>query len=339
MSMKFLITGISGFIGCYLFDQLNRPEHTIIGLDLCEPPQNAAPAFSLDSSRHRGRRAGVNGEARCRFVQLDVRDATACERIVAEEQPDRLFHLAGAKASQPLADLLNINVLGTAHILEAVRRHSPRSTVLFAGSGALYGPVPERQMPITEDLPPDPVTLNGISKAAADLMCRHYAKTHDMKVIRVRTFNAVGPGQSEDFVCSAFARQLAEVKFGLREPVLRTGNLDSMRDFVDVRDVACGFEKLARDGAPGIAYNLCSGRAVRIKEVLERLIEISGLAVTTIQEPGRLQKSDVSAQRGSYERALKVCGWQPEISLQHSLEDLYRDWCERIKRRLNDELV
>ena len=257
--------------------------------------------------------------------------------MIGRAKPDVIFHLAGRPNSAPLADLFSTNVHGTLNLLEAVRKQASKAVVVLASSGAVYGVVPPDQQPIEEGIPLNPITPYGVSKMAADLLSYHYAAICGLRVVRVRPFNLVGPGQSDQFVCAAFARQLAEMRFGLRDNVLDVGNLHSSRDFLDVRDAVRGFILLARHGKPGEAYNLCSGQAMTIADVLNQLIAISGLDVEIRVDPARLQRADVPAQIGSYTKAQQTAGWTPEFTLEQTLREIWADWCARVEGRSSDE--
>ena len=318
MAVKAIVTGAQGFVGKHLVGQLLHRSYSVVGLGLRSP--------------------GVSqGEFAIQWYMGDIRDPALSINVMAGTKPDVVFHLAGRPNSIPLADLFSTNVQGTLNLLEAQRKHAPDAVFVFASSGAVYGAVPSEQQPIVENAPLNPITPYGVSKMAADLLCYHYAAVYGQRVIRVRSFNLIGPGQSDRFVCAAFARQLAEIKFGLRDNVLQVGNLHSSRDFLDVRDAVRGFLLLAEYGKPGKAYNLCSGRATVIGDMLNQLIGISGLDVDIRVNPARLQQADVPAQIGSYAKAQREAGWGPEITLEQTLGDVWNDWCARTQGKVGAE--
>jgi len=307
--MRALVTGANGFVGTHLLALLLQVNAQVAAL-----------------SRDRG----LASQGPLQWLAVDVRDADGLSHAIGQSRPSVVIHLAGQSNAAPLADMFSTNVQGTLNLLEAVRCHVPEAMVLIAGSSAEYGTVPPEHQPISEDVPLHPITPYGVSKMAADLLGYHYSRTYGLRIVRVRPFNLIGPGQSEQFVCAAFARQLAEIKCDLREPVLRVGNLHTSRDLLDARDAARGFVLLAEHGGSGEAYNLCSGRETVIEDMLRQLIEISGLRVDVSVDPARLQQADVPAQIGSYAKIHRRTGWTPQISLEQTLADVWADWCARI---------
>jgi len=311
LSINVLVTGAHGFVGRYLIARLQQKGDSVFGVDL-SPTQDAKTGSAKN------------------WYSGDIRNADFCINLVNEVKPDLVFHLAGGLNSPILSDLFSTNVQGTLNILEALYQKAPESKMIYISSGAVYGNVPASRQPIMEDEQMNPVTPNGVSKMAADQLCNFYGRTHALNIIRVRPFNLIGPGQSDNLVCAAFARQMAEIRFGLQEKKLQVGNLNSSRDFLDVRDVARGLVLLAESGRPGEAYNLCSGRATRIKDVLDSFINLSGMDVEVSVDPARLQHGDVPAQVGSHAKIRQDTGWEPEISLEKSLQAMWDDWCFRV---------
>ena len=265
--------------------------------------------------------------------ELDLLDADAVRAAVGELAPGRVFHLAalasvGRSWSEPREVLAN-NVEMTLNVLEAVRAGAPEATVLVSGSGEVYGP-PER-LPVEEDSPLRPQSPYAVSKAACDLLAGQYADAHGLRIVRTRAFNHAGPGQSDDYVLAALARQVAEAELaGEGEAVLRTGNVDAKRDFTDVRDVARAYTGAA-EAEPG-AYNVCSGRAVAVRELIELLRGAARVDVRHELDPARLRPADVPEVRGSAERLRAATGWRPEIPLERTVADALDDWRERLRR-------
>jgi GDP-4-dehydro-6-deoxy-D-mannose reductase len=197
--------------------------------------------------------------------------------------------------------------------------------VLAAGSGEQYGPVPEERLPVSEDEPFRPQNPYAVSKAAADLLAGFYADAHGLRVVRTRAFNHAGPGQSDAYVVSAFARQIADAeRGGSGELLLETGNLAPRRDFCDVRDVVRAYWLAVERGEPAI-YNVCSGVSVPVADILARLAAHTELRVEQRTDPSRLRKHEVMDIRGSHERLSGATGWQPEIPLDRTLADTL-DW-------------
>jgi GDP-4-dehydro-6-deoxy-D-mannose reductase len=292
--MRVLITGADGFVGGHLRDHLGERGDTVAGVDR---------------------------------ARADVRDAEAMRRAVREATPDVVFHLAAqphvAKSFQDPIGTFSVNVLGTVAVLEAVRAESPRARVVVASSAEVYGRARAEELPLVERSELRPATPYAASKVAQEVCAHQYRRSHGLDVVVVRSFNAVGPRQSTEFALPAFASQLARVAHGA-EPVLRVGNLSAERDFTDVRDVARAYRLLAEKGAPGDTYNLCSGRAVAIHDALEVLIRASGLDVRIEIDPARMRPVDTPRLVGSYARLREAVGWEPEISLERTMEDLFK---------------
>ncbi len=261
--------------------------------------------------------------------ELDLLDADAVRRLVADVRPDSVFHLAalasvGQSWSEP-AETLDTNMRATLNLLEAVRADAPDAVVLAAGSGEEYGPVPEARLPVTENEPLRPQNPYAVSKAAADLLAGFYADAHGLRVIRTRAFNHAGPGQSDAYVIAAFAKQIAEAeRDGRAELVLETGNLEPRRDFTDVRDVVRAYWLAVERGEPAI-FNVCSGVSVRVADILARLAALTELRVEQRTDPSRLRKHEVMDIRGSHDRLTDATGWRPEIPIDQTLADTL-DW-------------
>jgi len=301
--VRALVTGGAGFAGRHLLDALRAAGHEPHAADL------HAGAERADAVVHH---------------RLDVTDATACRTLVGELRPDWLFHLAGlahvGKAEQVPEACLAVNFGGTRAVLEACLSSSPTTRVLLVSSAEVYGRVPDSQLPATEDTPLAPATVYAVSKAAAE-MAGHHARARGLSVVILRPFNHVGPGQSPDFVTSAFAQQVARIEHGLQPPVLRVGNLEAQRDLLDVRDTVAGYVLAAQAGRSDATYNVCSGRAVAVRELLDTLLALSSADVLVEQDPARMRALDMPVFLGSGERLARDTGFRP----QHALRDTLRD--------------
>jgi GDP-4-dehydro-6-deoxy-D-mannose reductase len=263
--------------------------------------------------------------------ELDLLDAGAVRAGVRAALPDAVFHLAalasvGRSWEAPAAPLLQ-NLEMTLNLLEAVRLEAPGATVLIAGSGEVYGA--PRSLPVDESAPLRPRSPYAVSKAACDLLGGQYADARGLRVVRTRAFNHAGPGQSDEYVVSTLARQVAEAELAGRErALLRTGNLESRRDFTDVRDVVRAYRDAARLEA-GV-WNVCSGRSRSVAELIELLRAAARIEVDHELDPGRLRAHDVPEVRGSAERLRAATGWQPEIPLEQTVRDALEDWRSRL---------
>jgi GDP-4-dehydro-6-deoxy-D-mannose reductase len=298
-----LITGISGFVGRHLREELLREGWDVFGFDI---------------------RAGDDNV----FVG-DLSNRPLLSQVMLDCQPDAVFHLAGIiKSTDPQAYYTS-NLLGTLNLLDAVMQIEKRPKVVLASSSAVYG-LTKGSHPITERAPLRPLTEYAVSKAVQEMAALRYYYAFGLDVFIARMFNLLGPGQSPDLACSAFARQIALAELSGQTEII-TGNLDAIRDFVDVRDAVRAFALLAEKGRAGQAYNVCSGRAVEIQQCLSEMMSQSQKQLSTRVDTARVQKNDIPVQVGSYQKLNKVTSWNPRIPLKQSLSDLLDDWRERVK--------
>jgi GDP-4-dehydro-6-deoxy-D-mannose reductase len=294
--MRAFVTGAGGFVGGHLSAELRAH-----GIDVVAPPHE----------------------------ELDLLDADATRRFVADQRPDQVFHLAAIASvpeswREPSTTFEN-NTRATLNLLEAVRTEAPDAAVVHGGSGEVYGPVPAQLLPVGEGMPLRPQNPYAVSKAASDLLAGFYADAHGIRVVRARAFNHAGPGQSDLYVISAFAKQIADAeRAGQDRLVLETGNLAPRRDFTDVRDVVRAYRLLAQSGEAAI-FNVCSGVSVPAADILARLASLTELDVEQRTDPSRLRKHEVMDIRGSHDRLTDVTGWEPERALDQTLADTL-DW-------------
>jgi GDP-4-dehydro-6-deoxy-D-mannose reductase len=258
---------------------------------------------------------------------LDLLDAPAVRAAVRETRPAAVFHLAALasvkRSWEAPGETLVANLRMTAHLLEAVRAEAPEATVLVTSSGEVYGP-PER-LPVTEDARLRPQNPYAVSKAACDLLAGQYADAFDMHIVRTRAFNHAGPGQGAEYVIGTLTRQVAEAEAaGASAVVLRTGNPDSARDFTDVRDVVRAYHAAAE--LPAGVYNVCSGRATSVRDLVELVSRVSTLPVSHEVDPERVRAHDVPELRGSAERLRAASGWRPAIPLERTVADALEAW-------------
>jgi GDP-4-dehydro-6-deoxy-D-mannose reductase len=290
------VSGARGFVGGWLLPRLARDGHAAVGAD----------------------------------HDVDVRDAAAVDTAIAAAQPDAIVHLAAlASVADSYGDpdaVARVNYLGTLHVLRAAARRAPQARVLLVSSGEVYGGA-DTETPIAESAPLAPASPYARSKAAADLLGAAHA-AGGLDVVRARPWNHTGPGQSDAYVASSFARQLAEIAAGRREAVLRVGNLDAVRDFSDVADVADAYARLLDRAVPAGAYNVASGVAVRVGALLERLCEHAKLRPAIEVDPARHRAGRASV--GDASRLRRATGWAPRLSLDDTLARLYDDWRRRL---------
>jgi GDP-4-dehydro-6-deoxy-D-mannose reductase len=264
---------------------------------------------------------------------VDVLDRDAVRRAVAEDRPAQLFHLAGAphvgdswRNSLPT---LQVNVLGTSHLLDAVRLEHPACRVLVVTSGMIYKPGPDA---LDEDAPLVPSNPYGLSKLAQDQLAQLTAVQDGLDVVVARPFNHVGPAQDPSFAIASFCRQIAMIEVGQMPPDLRVGNLDARRDLTDVRDVVAAYLRIMDHAQRGSALNVCSGRAYRIGDLLDTLRGLASVAITTSADPDRMRPSDIPILLGSASRLKQTLGWAPTIPIEVTLADTLAWWRAEVTR-------
>lgn len=312
--MRVLITGAGGFAGRHLVAHGAAQGAEVIGLG----------------------RTGLGdlGPGTSTFLRVDLADPAATEAALRDVRPDRVFHLA-AQASvaaswrDPRATI-DANLASTVNLFDAIASHAPEARVLVAGSGEQYGPPDPARLPVTEDEPFRPQNPYAVSKCAAELAAGFYADARGLDVVRVRSFNHSGPGQHERYVMSSFARQIAVAEAEARTAVtVTTGDTRPSRDFTDVRDVARAYW-LALEHAPAGAYNVCSGQARSVADILAALAPRTSLTVEQETDPALLRDSEVMEIRGSHDRLTHATGWQPEVTLEQTVADTLDYWRKRL---------
>ncbi len=248
----------------------------------------------------------------------DVTDPQAMRKLVAGARPTHVFHLAGIREG-PLDELLRVNVCGTVNLLEAVAEEAPAARVVVVGSAAEYGETTRE--PVDENHPLQPRTDYGIAKAAQELAAGAIGARRGVEVIRLRLFNILGPGEPTSFVASAVAGRIGAIQAGTASPPLRTGDLSTRRDFVDVRDAVRALRLAAARGEAGAVYNVCSGKATPIRTLVEELLALADLEVS-IESAAEPRALNVRGYAGSAERLRTATGWAPQLSLADSLADV-----------------
>jgi GDP-4-dehydro-6-deoxy-D-mannose reductase len=314
MTMRVLVTGVGGFVGPVLAAELLARGHDVHGL----VRQSASPRLAaLPVTLHRG----------------DLLESGRAEGLVAGVSPDAIVHLAGmsfmpaAEAAPFLAYRANLDT--TLALLGAVRARSPKARLLTVSSATVYGaPAPDEPL-ITEETPLRPENVYGASKAAAEFAVLQWGRAYGLDVVVARPFNHIGPGQDPSFVCAALARQIARMELGRQEPVLRVGNVDPVRDFSDVRDIAAGYAALLERGRPGGVYNLCTGEGASIAEVIALLRTHARIPLSVRRDPALRRGAEVARIVGSAARATRDTGWAPRISLIDALATVLDDWRTR----------
>jgi GDP-4-dehydro-6-deoxy-D-mannose reductase len=270
-------------------------------------------------------------------MAVDLQAPQAVASCVRDTQPTQVVHLAAAAdvggSFANAHQTWSINVMGTLNLLEALGEHAPDASLLLVSSSEVYGDSFNVGVPLDESAPIRPQNPYAASKAAAELLARTYAKRR-LKLVVARPFNHIGPGQSDRFAISAFARQLMRIEAGLQTPELRVGNLDTQRDFTDVRDIVRGYLALVTSGdrwESGLTVNLCSATSRRIGDVLDELIALSGVEVKIVPDPSRLRPADIPLAAGAADTARELVGWRPAIPWKETLRSIIADWRLRMK--------
>lgn len=299
-----LVTGATGFAGRHLVRELRRR-----GLQVVATGLGGEPAMGEESGPR----------------PLDVRDAAAVHALLGDVRPDAVVHLAGQSSAAAsfgaAAETLEVNLLGTWHLLAAVRAVVPKARTLVISSADLYGPsTPEA--PHRETAPMSPRSPYGSSKAAQDLLAGLAGQAYGLDLVRVRPFSHAGPGQHPRFALPGFARQIAAIERGAAEPVLAVGNLDVVRDYTDVRDVVGVYADLLTLGQAGEAYNVCRGRGLALRELLDRLCAAARVPIRVEVDPARLRPSDLPHLVGVPEKVAQATGFAPQIEIEQTLADL-----------------
>jgi GDP-4-dehydro-6-deoxy-D-mannose reductase len=299
-----LITGAAGFAGGHLVERLVSRGDAVI-------------AWAHSGGVRPSPAASVTWGA------VDLLDRTALREALAAARPSVIYHCAGLAdvhdAWRAPARALRVNALGTHHLLDAVRETGLSCRVIVTGSALVYRPSAEA---LSEDDPIGPAGPYGVSKLAQEMT----AAASPLPVVLVRPFNHAGPRQSPAYATSAFAQQIVEIEAGRREPILRVGNLDARRDITDVRDTVRAYEALAELGRPHVPYNVCTGRARTMRDLLDILLSLSRVRVQVEVDPSRLRPSDNPVIVGSHARLTRDTGWTPQIPIEQTLADLLDHW-------------
>jgi len=330
MSQTALITGITGMVGSHLADYLlKETDWDIVGLARWRSP--------LDNIEHLLDQ--VNRGERIRLVYGDLRDYLSIQSAVRSARPDYVFHLAAQSYPQtsfsaPL-DTLETNIQGTAHVLEAIRHDDNIDPVVHVcASSEVFGRVPKESLPIHEDVTFHPASPYAISKVGTDLLGRYYAEAYGIKAMTTRMFTHTGPRRGDVFAESTFAKQIAMIEADLIPPVVKVGNLDSMRTFADVRDAVRAYHLLVtHDPRPGEYYNIGGEHSCTVGQMLDTLIAFSTRDDIQIEtDPERLRPIDADLQIPDTSKFRDHTGWEPEIPFETTMRDLLEYWRTRSGR-------
>ena len=306
---KALVIGAAGFVGKYLIRHLEG-----LGYEVS--------ATKLPHERIDGVSAAI--------YDLDVLSKENITELLFMLRPDEIYHLA-AQSSVSVAWgnpqlTIDVNIKGAVNLMDALRELFYKPRVLIIGSGEEYGHIRPGDTPIGEETILKPGNIYAATKACQNMIGRIYADAYDLELIMVRAFNHIGPGQSPIFVVSDFCRQVAEIEAGKKDPVMYVGNLSARRDFTDVRDVVRAYALLAQYGVKGETYNVGSGHAYQIREILDLIISKSGTEIRVETDPAKIRPVDVPVIEADITKLKEVTGWQPEITLEQTIEEVLTDW-------------
>jgi GDP-4-dehydro-6-deoxy-D-mannose reductase len=307
MSGATLVTGATGFVGGHLLDRLAGTGPVAAWYR----PDGRPPDLDRDVD----------------WLAVDLLDRPAVSRALDEVSPARIYHVAGAPQVDTswhnVVPHLRANALATHHLLDAVRELDRPCRVLVVSSSQIYQMTDE---PISEETTLLPATPYGLSKLAQDQLALRACDEDGLDVVLARPFNHAGPGQSPAFAISSFARQIARIEAGLAKPEIRVGNLDTRRDLTDVRDVVEAYVRLMESAPRGRPYNICSGRAWRIRDLLDELLQLAQTSVKIDVDETRLRPNDVPVVQGDATRIRAELGWSPKIRVEQTILDTLEYW-------------
>ncbi len=318
MAKRALITGIAGFVGSHLAELLLSQGFEVYGM--CRPRTKRDHIESIINKLH--------------LEDADLLDTHSLYTMLARIKPDYIFHLA-AQSFVPTSWVspsvtLEINIVGSANLFEAVRQAGIDSAIQIACSSEEYGLVHENELPIKETNPLRPLSPYAVSKVAMDYLGYQYYQSYKVRIIRTRGFNHTGPRRGETFAESNFAKQIAMIEKGKQEPIIFVGNLEAKRDYTDVRDMVRAYLMAVEKCDPGDVYNIAIGKTIRIGDMLKLLLSFSKVKVETKEDPSRMRPSDVPVLIGDNTKFVQKTGWKPEIPFEKTMEDLLNYWRERV---------
>ncbi|HEX4947399.1 MAG TPA: GDP-mannose 4,6-dehydratase [Blastocatellia bacterium] len=306
---KVFITGVTGGIGQHLAAYLLAQGAEVYGLQRKSPDGNSP---LRENQIHIG----------------DLLDGTSLYKALDKVRPTHIYHLAGSIDKDITEGLINYetNVIGTIRLLNAVTSLGLTPKILIAGSSAVYGGASD--VPLKEETELQPRTHYAVSKVAQEMVAIKYHQTCGLPIVRVRTFNVIGPGISPSLLCADLAQQIARAEYAGKTSI-QVGNTQPRRDYTDVRDIVRAYVLLMQDGLPGEVYNVCSMQARSVQECLDGLLAQARIPLTVGVDESRFRAADIDIQVGDFTRIHNLTGWKPEIPFMRSLEDLLNDW--RIK--------
>lgn len=310
---KALITGVSGFVGKKLANHLVASGYQVWGTT-----RRCSPLFLV----------GVT------TLQLDLDDKDRILGLLEKVRPDVIFHLSGQssvkKSWESIEETFKSNVINSINLFEAASKYSKKQDlkIITVGSSEEYGL--GVISPINETMDTNPVTPYGLSKLTLCKLAEMYSKSFDLNIIHARAFNHIGPGQGLGFVTADFAKQIVEIEKGISQPVIFVGNLNSKRDFTDVRDIVEAYRMLYEKGRPKEVYNVCSGKSISIREILNCITSFSNKSIEILIDESKFRPVDIEEYYGANTKIFNDTGWEPKFTLRDSLYDIYQYWKAKV---------
>jgi GDP-mannose 4,6-dehydratase len=328
-AQRCLITGITGMVGSHLLDfLLDNTDWDIYGMCRWRSP--------MTNLQHHIAR--INTKDRLHLVYADLRDSLSLDQVVRETKPDFVFHLAAQSYPKTSFDApietYDTNIEGTERLLAALRKHAPNAVIHVCASSEVFGRVPKEKLPIDEECTFHPASPYAISKVGTDLIGRYYGEAYDMTVMTTRMFTHTGPRRGDVFAESTFAKQIALIENKLIPPVVKTGNLDSLRTWADVRDAVRAYHMLVTiNPTPGAYYNIGGSHVASVRDMLDALLSFSTVRNISVEtDPERLRPIDADLQVPNTEKFKNHTGWEPEIAFETTMRDLLEYWRERVRK-------
>jgi GDP-4-dehydro-6-deoxy-D-mannose reductase len=318
---KIFITGLTGFAGSHLAEHIISNDFG----EVCGTSRGKTPNYENLSAI---------GE-KVKIIDCDLSDFHSVCCAIEDSEPDIVFHLA-AQAYVPFSwrgpvETMNSNVLGSLNLFEAVRKSGFDPVIHIAGSSEEYGLVEKSEVPIKETNPLRPLSPYGVSKVTMDLLGYQYFKSYGLKIIRTRAFNHTGPRRGQNYVTSNWCKQIVDIECGKQEPKIFVGNLESYRDFTDVRDMVRAYWLASQKCEYGDVYNISSDNAIKMKDMLELIISKSSVKPEIVSDPARMRPSDVELLLGDSSKFRKQTGWKPVIPFEKTIDDLLEYWRNKVK--------
>ena len=316
---KYLITGFSGFVSRYFIEYLNQIQEKadMLGVDITKPP------FTFECAN----------QNKIKFVQANLLNKNRIQEIILKFQPDFILHLASFSSvafswKKPVFSFNN-NTNIFLNLLEAVRESGIKCRILSVGSSEEYGIVKSKNALFSETDQLNPISPYAVARVSQELLSKVYVDGYGFKIIMTRSFNHIGPGQKEAFVVSFFAKQMVQIKkMRIKQGILRVGNLNIVRDFLDVRDVARAYYQLLQKGNSGQIYNVCTGKGIALTKIIDYIAQYLKIKVKLKVDPSLVRPNDSPVIIGNNRKIKSELGWQPKISLKNSIADI----CEYLLR-------